>query len=380
MTVDSTPSAGNKSTEVERPAASTVSSAAPAPIVPRIERLLLISALVLLGAACFIVVRPFLSAVLWAAILALTTWPIFCRLRDALGGRPGLAALLMTSGFLLVLVVPLALGGLALAQSAEPWLDTVRGWIDNGLPDPPAWVAGFPVVGDWLHAKWTVMSHDGSRLARELKPLMEPARVWGLAAARSLGEGVMTLALSALIVYFFWRDGAVIADRVRRMAERVAGPRALQLADVAHGTIRGTVYGILGTALAQGLLAAVGFAIAGVPSAALLGVGTFFLSAVPVGPPLIWVPAAFWLYQTGATGWAIFLVVWGVAVVSSVDNFLKPLLISRGSNLPFVLVLLGVFGGVLAFGFVGIFLGPTLLAVAFRLLDEWSAERAKVAA
>ncbi len=181
-----------------------------------------------------------------------------------------------------------------------------------------------------------------------------------------------TLFLSALIVFFFWRDGDELSARARRMAQRVAGERALQLAEVAKGTIRGTVYGILGTALAQGALAFVGFLIAGIPGAFLLGVGTFFLSVVPVGPPLIWAPAAFWLYEQGETGWAIALVVWGVAVISSVDNFLKPLLISRGSKLPFILVLLGVLGGVVAFGFVGIFLGPTLLAVAYRLLDEWT--------
>lgn len=375
----SMPPAADDQRSAEAPASPNQSAHVSSSSSARIERLLLISALVLLGVACFIIIRPFVSAVLWAAILALTTWPIFNRLRDLLGGRPGAAALLMTTGFLLLLVVPLAVGGLALAQSAEPWFDAIRGWLDNGLPDPPGWVATLPVAGEWLHAKWSVLAHDGSRLAKELKPLMEPARTWGLAVVRSLGEGVVTLGLSALIVFFFWRDGAVIAERVQRMAERVAGPRALQLADVAHGTIRGTVYGILGTALAQGLLAAIGFAVSGVPSAALLGVATFFLSVVPVGPPLIWAPASFWLYQSGETGWAVFLVVWGLAVVSSVDNFLKPLLISRGSNLPFVLVLLGVFGGVLAFGFVGVFLGPTLLAVAYRLLDEWSAERAKAA-
>lgn len=379
MTSDPTPPADAAASE-DKPAAPAAAGVPFGAATLRIERILLISALALLAIACFVVVRPFLSAVLWAAILALTTWPIFCRLRDRLGGRPGLAAAIMATGFLLVLVVPLALGGLALAQSADPWIDTIRGWLDHGLPAPPSWVIGIPMVGDWLHAKWEVMSHDGSRFVRELKPLVEPAKSWGIAAARSLGEGVLTLGLSAFIVFFFWRDGEVIAERVRRTAERVAGPRALQLADVAHGTIRGTVYGILGTALAQGILAAIGFAVAGVPSAALLGVATFFLSVVPVGPPLIWIPAAFWLYQGGATGWAVFIVVWGAGVVSSVDNFLKPLLISRGSNLPFVLVMLGVFGGVMAFGFIGVFLGPTLLAVAFRLLDEWSSERARPAA
>ena len=341
----------------------------------RIERIVLLAALVLLAIACFVVLRPFLSAVLWAGILALATWPIFCRVRSQLGGRSNIAAGVMTTVFILVLVLPLALGGIAIAQHADPWIDTIRDWMESGLPLPPAWVEGVPVAGHWMHTKWLAVATDSSALTRELKPLVDPAKQVALAVGRGLGEGVVTLALSAMILFFFWRDGDVLAARVRTMAERIAGQRALQLADVAHATIRGTVYGILGTALAQGLLAAIGFGVSGVPAAALLGVATFFLSVVPVGPPLVWGPAAIWLYYQGQPGWAIFLVIWGVAVVSSIDNFLKPLLISRGSNLPFILVLIGVLGGVIAFGFVGVFLGPTLLAVAYRLIDEWTAQR-----
>ena len=338
----------------------------------RIERLVLIAALSLLTVACVLVLRPFLSAVLWAGILALATWPIFCRLQLWLGGRPGVTAAVMTTVFLLVLVVPLGFGGMAIAQHADRWFDLAHDSVVSGMPAPPDWVVGLPVVGEWLHARWLLVAGDSGALSRELQPLVDPARKLAFATARGLGEGMVTLGFSALIVFFFWRDGAVIAGRFRRVAERLAGERALRLADVAHGTIRGTVYGILGTALAQGILASIGFAVSGVPAAALLGVATFFLSVVPVGPPLIWAPAAFWLYQSGETGWAIFLAVWGLAVVSSVDNFVKPILISRGSNLPFILVLFGVIGGVAAFGFVGVFLGPTLLAVAYRLIDEWT--------
>jgi predicted PurR-regulated permease PerM len=140
------------------------------------------------------------------------------------------------------------------------------------------------------------------------------------------------------------------------------------------------VYGILGTALVQGVVAGIGFLIAGVPGALLLALLTFFLSLVPVGPPLVWGPAAIWLFNQGHTGWGIFMIIWGVAVISSVDNFVKPWLISQGSNLPFILILFGVLGGALAFGFIGVFLGPTLLAVGFKLIQEWaitSAEASK---
>jgi predicted PurR-regulated permease PerM len=143
---------------------------------------------------------------------------------------------------------------------------------------------------------------------------------------------------------------------------------------VAGETVHGVIYGVLGTAMAQGVLAAIGFAIAGVPSSVLLGLITFFLSVVPVGPPLVWGGVAFWLFQQNETGWAIFVFIWGFLLVSTVDNIIKPFIISRGSRLPFVVVFLGVLGGVLAFGVIGAFLGPVLLAVTYQLVIEWTSD------
>jgi predicted PurR-regulated permease PerM len=147
------------------------------------------------------------------------------------------------------------------------------------------------------------------------------------------------------------------------------------LLEVAGNTVRGVVYGILGTALVQAIMAGVGFAIAGVPGAVLLALLTFFLSVVPVGPPLVWLPAAFWLFHQGRTGWGIFMIIWGIGV-STVDNFVKPWLISQGSAMPFILIFFGVLGGALAFGFIGVFIGPTLLAVGYRIVKEWSTAKA----
>jgi predicted PurR-regulated permease PerM len=143
------------------------------------------------------------------------------------------------------------------------------------------------------------------------------------------------------------------------------------LLTVAANTVRGVVYGILGTGLVQALMAGIGYFIAGVPGAALLALLTFFLSVVPVGPPLVWIPAALWLFHQGSTGWGIFMLAWGV-LVSSVDNVVKPWLISQGSDLPFILIFFGVLGGALMFGFIGVFIGPTLLAVGYRLVEEWA--------
>ena len=187
---------------------------------------------------------------------------------------------------------------------------------------------------------------------------------------------MLQLSLTAFIAFFFYRDGAALMASAKSATHRVAGVLAPGLLQTVGGTIQGVVYGIVGTAIAQGLVAFIGFLIAGVPGAALLGFLTFLLSMVPVGPPLIWGGAVIWLAFKSSTGWAIFMVIWGLLVISSVDNVVKPYLISRTASLPILLIALGVFGGALAFGFVGIFLGPVLLALALALLDRMSTHSA----
>jgi predicted PurR-regulated permease PerM len=171
------------------------------------------------------------------------------------------------------------------------------------------------------------------------------------------------------------KDAPELSERLAVGVERLAGQRGRYLIKVAGDTVRGVIYGILGTAIAQALLAGLGFWIAGVPGAVLLAVLTFFFAVVPFGPPLIWVPAAMWLFTQNKTGLGIFMLAWGLLGISSVDNVLRPYLISQGSKMPFALIFCGVIGGALAFGLVGVFLGPTMLAVAFRLIEEWSSSR-----
>jgi predicted PurR-regulated permease PerM len=179
--------------------------------------------------------------------------------------------------------------------------------------------------------------------------------------------------MSVFIAFFLFRGGGTAAARVAEAAERIGGARGRHLLTIAGNTIRGVVYGILGTALVQAIVAGIGFLIAGVPNVALLALLTFFSSIVPVvGTGVVWIPAAIWLFHQGSTGWGVFMVAWGIGV-GSLDNFVKPWLISQGSDMPFILIFFGVIGGALTFGFIGFFLGPTLLAVGYRLVQEWSA-------
>jgi predicted PurR-regulated permease PerM len=329
----------------------------------RIDSTLTLVVLAILILGCFLVLQPFLTAIVWAAILCVTMWPLFVHVTRWLGGRPGLAA----SAMVFVIV------GAPIAENADRLIAAIRSAIAGGPPDPPAWVARLPLVGEYVAATWSTFAHDSASLLEEARRYIEPARKALLAGGATVLGGLVQLALSVFIAFFFFRDGVAIIERARGAIERLAGERGQRLAAVATLTVRGVVVGLLGTALGQGVLMAIGLLLVGIKAAPLLGLVTFFLSLVPVGPPLVWIPAGFWLINQGATGAGIFLLLWGLLVVSTVDNFLKPLLISRGSDLPFVLVLLGILGGVVAFGFIGVFLGPVLIAVGFALLKEWAA-------
>jgi predicted PurR-regulated permease PerM len=337
-----------------------------------IDRTLTLAVLVVLIAGCFLVLQPFITAILWAAILCATIWPLFLKLRHRLGGRSGYSALLIVLLMSLTVLAPFVIVGVTIADNADRVSEWAQELVKSGPPGPPAWVAGLPLIGEWTATTWGNFAHDTTRLFEEARKFFEPARKFLIASGATILGGIVQLTLSIFIAYFFLRDGDAIVGRLHAAIGRIAGERGRRLAGIAAVTVRGVVLGILGTAMAQGVLMAVGLALAGFKAAPLLGLATFFLSPVPIGPPLIWIPAAILLFSQGATGWGIFLLVWGALVVSSVDNVIKPMIISRGSDLPFVLVMLGVLGGAIAFGFVGVFLGPVLLAVGYALVKEWA--------
>jgi predicted PurR-regulated permease PerM len=339
----------------------------------RIDRLLGLFTLAALIVGCLVVVLPFVTALFLAVILAFSTWPLYVHLRHSVGGRRTLAAGLMTLGASMVLVAPFIIVAVSLADSVTELVDASRKAFEHGPPDLPSWISGLPLVGESINTYWQALSHDSGRLFEDLKGLISPAKSLLVSSGSLLFAGLLQLGLAVLVAFFLYRDGEAGAAKAQRIARRIGGARGLHLLAVAGSTVISVVYGILGTALAQGVVAGVGFAIAGVPGASLLGLVTFFLSVVPVGPPMVWIRAAIWLLAQGSTGWAIFMVLWGLLVVSLVDNVLKPMIISQGSHLPFILVLFGVLGGIAAFGFVGIFIGPTLLAVGYRVINEWVA-------
>jgi predicted PurR-regulated permease PerM len=336
----------------------------------RLERTLSSAVLILLFAGCIAVLWPFKSALLWAVVLCFTTWPVYQRMLQLTRGRRTWAALAMTLLTALVLLLPFVIVGATLADNVRELAGAMRQSFEAGPPGPPTWLLNVPIVGSTAHAYWVDLASGGREIFTDLKGLVEPASTALLTAGLVIGRGLIDLTLSILIAFFLYRDGGWIAARARGAATRLAGARGEHLLVLAGNTIRGVVFGILGTALVQGVMAGVGLLVARVPGAVALGLLTFLLSPLPVGPPLVWGSATAWLFYRGQIGWGIFMLIWGL-LISSVDNVVKPWLISKGSDMPFLLIFMGVIGGALAFGFIGVFLGPTLLAVGYRLLHEW---------
>jgi predicted PurR-regulated permease PerM len=344
------------------------------------ERILGWAVLLVLLGGCLLVLRPFVSALLWAVILCSASWPLYSRLLHLLHNRHGLAASMMTLTMVLVVLVPFIIVGKSLAENVDELTKAIKNWLAEGPPEAPAWLGSIPLVGAQAVQTWDNLANDTGELLQKLKELMPYVSAFLLKGGLWLGHGLLQLALSLFIVFFLFRDGAFISGRVTTVVRRIANEQGLRMLEVARNTIRGVVYGILGTALLQAVLLGLGLLIAGVPGAMLLGLLTFFASIIPVlGTGIISIPAAIWLFYQGSVGWGIFIIVWGLAV-GALDNFVKPWLISQGSDLPFLLIFFGVIGGIMVFGFIGVFVGPTLLSVGFRITEEWIAASREAAA
>ncbi|RJG15793.1 AI-2E family transporter [Massilia cavernae] len=331
-----------------------------------------LAAISLLTIGCLYVLRPFLAAILFAGAVVISSWPLYMHLLRVMRGRRTLAALTMTLTLTFIVIMPLALVAWTLADDVSRFYEQVRIAVENGSAAPPAWLRRIPLVGDSIADYLDELMHSREQMLELAKRMLEPARKYLLTGGIVLGTGVAQMSLAAFVAFFLYRDGLQLLSSIAVGMHKVIGEGSAKVAEIVSQTVRGVMYGLLGTALAQALVAALGFAIAGVPAVALLGVATFIMSLVPVGPPLIWGGAALWLFNQGSMGWGVFMIVWGLVLISGVDNVVKPLLISRGSSLPFLLVLLGVLGGVLAFGFVGLFIGPVLLAVGYSLMRDWT--------
>ncbi len=336
------------------------------------KRLAQIVLVLLLLLGCFLVVRPFFAGILFAGVICISSWPGYVWLEGRVGHRPTLAASLMTLLLMVLILVPMIFLVAALTDATPALLDNFKDMLGRAQSAPPEWLHRIPLVGEDLDTNWRRLFSNRDEWSKMLGQLYEPARDFLLRVAALAAEGLLQIVLVLFVAFFFYRDGTALLGHLRRASRSLGGDFGEQMLDLVSGTTTSVMAGIVGTAVGQALVALVGFLVVGAPAAMLLSAATFFLSMVPIGPPLVWGPVAVWLYSQGQGGWAIFMVLYGIFAISSVDNFLKPYLIAMGTSMPIILIALGVFGGAFAFGFVGIFLGPTLLALGLALTQHWT--------
>jgi predicted PurR-regulated permease PerM len=327
-----------------------------------------------LAVGCVLVLYPFFSALLWAGILAFTTWPLFEWLTVRVGLRRGVAALVMVLLTAIVVVLPLALVAPASATDVMHLRHSIETALHDGLPEAPGWVHGVPVLGPSLADLWNGWAADLSAAVGSLRPYLGIVLEGLFHLLLGIAGGVLMFVLALFIAFFFYVYGEPLAEQARAILMRIGGPRGERMLVMVGLTVRGVVYGLLGTAVMQGLLVGIGLELAGVPRPVLLGALAGFISVFPIGAPVVWVPAALWLLANDHVGHGVFLAAWGLLCVSGADSIMRPWLIARGSELPFLLTVLGVLGGAVAFGLLGIFLGPVLLGVGYTLVNEWAGE------
>jgi len=332
---------------------------------------LAVAAIGALTFASFWVLRPFLGPTIWATMIVVATWPAMLMIERRVGGRRWIAALVMTFAMLIVFVIPFLLAVTTLVENADRISELVTRLLASGLPQAPEWVSKVPLVGDKLTATWNEFADAGADgLLPRLQPFAGGAMQWFLKEAGTIGGALLQFLLTVIIsaIMFFYGDTA--AKGVRAFARRLAGVRGEEAVELGGQAIRGVALGVVVTALAQSVLGGIGLAVTGVPFAAVLTALMFILCIAQIGPLLVLVPAVAWMYWKGDTGWATVLVIFA-AVCGTMDNFLRPWLIKMGADLPLMLIFAGVIGGLLSFGLIGIFVGPLVLAVSYRLVEAW---------
>lgn len=343
------------------------------------ENIATITIIALLVIGSVLVILPFLPAALWAIILAVSSWPLFTWLERKLGGRNSLAAALVTLLFTAVFIVPIVFAGIKMAGEVSKLTGIIQGIFQNGLPPLPAWIANLPYVGNQLTERWSYLSTHTPSLTAAIEPNLRRLANILLSAGAGIGKALFVVSMSLLILFFVLKEGHSLAKALEQIARRLAGEQGYRLLRLAGDTTSSVVYGVLGAAVVQGILATFGFWLANIPAHLLLGIAVGVIALIPLGlTAIILLPAAGWLFYNGSTGWGIFMLIWAV-VVGNVDNLIRPIVISRGANLPFGIVLFGILGGVATGGILGLFIGATILGVSYTLLREWIASEGSFA-
>ncbi len=341
--------------------------------VPRLT--LVLAAIAGLLLASYLVVRPFLAASVWAAMIVVATWPVMLWFEARLGRRRWVATTVMCGLLLLAVVVPVLLAVLTLAEFSDEAVAWAKRLPEAGWPALPAFIEKLPLVGARLSAAWQDLGAlGGAGIAARVSPYLGDLFRWTAAEAGNVGLLVLHFLLTVAVAGILYMRGEEGVEGLRRLARRLGGERATSALALAGRAIRGVALGVGLTALAQALLGGIGLMVCGVPLVGMLTVLMFLLAIAQVGAGIVLLGATGWLYWHDQTLWGTVLLVWSVLVIN-VDNFLRPWLIQRSVKLPLLLIFVGVVGGLLSFGIIGIFVGPVVLAVTYELGLAWVAEQ-----
>ncbi len=342
---------------------------------PALQKVLLFGLIFILFYLSFQVLKYFIVPVLWAAIIAYITWPLYHSVQKLCGPRPTLSATLMISMVVLVVGIPLTFAIFMLQHEGRNLFYELQKQVFSGHLDVPQFIRDLPIIGKEVTRTLKEINTDPNSIIQNVSGWFQSHLNYGRLVLSEISKNIFKLCFAVMSLFFFYRDGQTILNQVSKALEMVIGPRIHHYLDTISETTRAVVYGVGLTAIAQALLAGLSYFVAGVPNPMVLTIVTFIFALIPFGPPVAYSAVSLWLFSQGQTIEAIGVMVWGVCVVSTADNVIRPLVISGATQIPFLLIMFGVLGGLASFGMVGLFVGPVILAVLLAIWREWLHEQ-----
>lgn len=319
----------------------------------------------------FWILKPFLFAIIWAAMIVIATWPLMRWIQVKLGGKRGWAVLVMTLLLLAILIVPISFAITTVIEKAHELTGNGQGLAGINIPAAPEWLHKIPIKGDSLYATWQSYALlTPQEMQEKIAPYSNKIIGWFLVQVGSIAMLLVQFLLTVIIAAVLYANGETAAKGIRMFFRRLAGQAGEEVAVLAASAVRGVAIGIVGTALIQTLLGVLALMIAGVPAIPILAAVMLLLCVAQAGPGLVLIPATIWVFMNDSTGWGIFMVIASI-VAGTIDNIIRPFLIKKGADLPLLLIFAGVIGGLISFGLIGLFIGPVMLAVIYTLLKDW---------
>ncbi len=338
---------------------------------PTLQKVLLFGLFFILLFLSFNVLKYFIVPVVWAAIIAYMTWPLYQSIQRRCGSRPTLSATLMISLVVLIIGIPLTFAIFMLQHEGRNLYYELQKQVFSGHLNVPQFVRDLPIIGKEISRTLKEINSDPNSIVQTISLWLQSHSNYGKVLLNEVSKNVFKLCFAIMSLFFFYRDGQTILNQVSKALEMVIGPRIHHYISTISDTTRAVVYGVGLTAVAQAFLAGISYFVADVPNPMVLTIVTFIFALIPFGPPVAYSAISLWLFSQGQTIEAIGVMAWGVCVVSTADNVIRPLVISGATQIPFLLIMFGVLGGLASFGMVGLFIGPVILAVLLAIWREW---------